>query len=36
MVEILEIPLASIEVGTDRARDFDHFWAEGLAAIIAA
>lgn len=36
MVEILEIPLASIEVGTDRARDLDPFWAEGLAAIIAA
>lgn len=36
MAEILEIPLASIEVGTDRARDLDPFWAEGLAGIIAA
>ncbi|HBD91782.1 MAG: hypothetical protein A2092_12070 [Rhodobacteraceae bacterium GWE1_64_9] len=36
MPEILELPLASIEVGTDRARDLDPFWADGLAAIIAA
>lgn len=35
MPEILELPLASIEVGTDRARDLDPFWADGLAAIIA-
>ena len=36
MPEILEVPLASIEVGNDRARELDPFWAEGLAAIIAA
>ena len=36
MSEILEIPLASIEVGTDRARDLDPAWAEGLAGSIAA
>jgi len=36
MPELIDVPLTSIEVGTDRARDLDHFWAEGLAAIIAA
>ena len=36
MPETLEVPLASIEVGNDRARELDPFWAEGLAAIIAA
>lgn len=36
MSEILELPLASIEVGTDRARDLDPAWAEGLAGSIAA
>ena len=35
MPETLEVPLASIEVGNDRARELDPFWAEGLAAIIA-
>jgi len=30
-----EIPLDLIEVGTDRARDFEPAWAEGLAALIA-
>ena len=34
MSEILELPLASIEVGTDRARDLDPAWAEGLAGSI--
>lgn len=36
MPKLLELPLTSIEVGTDRARDFDPDWAAGLAAIIAA
>ena len=36
MSEILELPLASIEVGSDRARDLDPAWAEGLAGSIAA
>ena len=35
MSELLELPLASIEVGTDRARDLDPAWVEGLSAIIA-
>ena len=34
MSEILELPLASIEVGPDRARDLDPAWAEGLAGSI--
>ena len=34
MSEILELPLASIEVGSDRARDLDPAWAEGLAGSI--
>lgn len=34
--EIHELPLASIEVGADRARDYDPAWAEALAAIIRA
>ena len=34
MSEILELPLTSIEVGTDRARDLDPAWAEGLAGSI--
>lgn len=34
MADILELPLASIEVGTDRARDLDPAWAEGLAGSI--
>ena len=33
---ILELPLTSIEVGNDRARDLDPVWAEGLAALIDA
>ncbi|WP_028710384.1 ParB/RepB/Spo0J family partition protein [Paracoccus pantotrophus] len=33
-MEILELPLASIEVGSDRARDLDPDWAEGLAGSI--
>ena len=33
-MEILELPLASIEVGSDRARDLDPDWAEGLAVLI--
>lgn len=36
MPEYLELPLAAIAVGTDRARDLDPAWAEGLAGIIAA
>ncbi|OJY36337.1 MAG: hypothetical protein BGP11_08285 [Rhodobacterales bacterium 65-51] len=36
MPKLLELPLTSIEVGTDRARDFDPDWAAGLAGIIAA
>ncbi len=36
MSDIHDIPLASIEVGTDRARELDPFWAQGLAAIIDA
>lgn len=36
MTEILQLSLAEIEVPSDRARDFDPAWAEGLAAIIAA
>lgn len=35
MPKLLELPLTSIEVGSDRARDFDPVWAEGLAGIIA-
>lgn len=35
MPKLLELPLASIEVGSDRARDFDPVWAEGLAGIVA-
>lgn len=31
-----EIPLALIEVGSDRARDFEPAWAEALAVLIAA
>lgn len=34
--EILEIPLASIEVGNDRARDLEPAWAEALASLIGA
>lgn len=34
MSNIIEIPLASIAVGTDRARDLDPMWAEGLARIV--
>ena len=34
MSNIIEIPLASIAVGTDRARNLDPVWAEGLAGII--
>ena len=34
--EILVIPLASIEVGNDRARDLEPAWAEALAALIGA
>lgn len=36
MTEQIEIPLASIEVGTDRARDLEPAWAEALAALISA
>ncbi|GHC41783.1 hypothetical protein GCM10007291_49620 [Gemmobacter nanjingensis] len=36
MPKLIELPLTSIEVGTDRARDFDPAWAAGLAGIIAA
>lgn len=35
-MNILELPLTSIEVGNDRARDLDPIWAEGLAALIDA
>ena len=35
-MNILELPLASIEVGTDRARDLDPAWVEGLAGSIEA
>lgn len=34
--DLLEIPLASIEVGDDRARDLDPAWAEALSVLIAA
>jgi len=34
--DLHEIPLASIEVGNDRARDLDPAWAEALSALIAA
>lgn len=34
MSEFLELPLASIEVGTDRARALDPAWVEGLAGMI--
>ncbi len=34
MLEIRELPLASIEVGADRARDLDPAWVEGLAGSI--
>ena len=30
-----EIPLASIDVGNDRARDLDPAWAEALSVLIA-
>ncbi len=33
---LLEIPLASIEVGNDRARDLEPAWAEALAVLIDA
>lgn len=33
-MNILELPLASIEVGTDRARDLDPAWAEALSVLI--
>lgn len=35
MSEVLYLTLDHIEVPSDRARDFDPVWAEGLAAIIA-
>ena len=35
-MNIVELPLASIEVGTDRARDLDPDWSEGLAGSIRA
>lgn len=34
MSEYLELPLASIEVGDDRARELDPAWVEGLAGSI--
>ncbi len=34
MSELLELKLASIEVGTDRAREIDPAWVEGLAGSI--
>lgn len=34
MAEIHDVLLTSIEVGADRARALDPFWAQGLAAII--
>lgn len=34
MSNLLELPLASIEVGTDRARELDPAWVEGLAGSI--
>lgn len=34
--DIHELPLASIEVAPDRARDLDPAWAEALAALIGA
>lgn len=34
MSNIIEIPLASIAVGSDRARNLDPDWAEGLARIV--
>jgi len=34
MPEYLELPLASIEAGTGRARDLDPAWVEGLAGSI--
>lgn len=36
MTDTFELPLASIEVSPDRARDIDPAWAEGLARIIEA
>ena len=33
-MEILELPLTSIEVGADRARELDPAWVEGLAGSI--
>lgn len=33
-MNIVELPLASIEVGTDRARELDPAWVEGLAGSI--
>ena len=33
-MNILELPLASIEVGTDRARDLEPAWAEALSVLI--
>ena len=36
MAKFLNIPLDKIEVPSDRARDFDPAWAEGLARIIQA
>lgn len=33
-MEILELPLASIEVGSDRARDLEPAWAEALSVLI--
>lgn len=35
-MNIVELPLASIEVGTDRARALDPAWAEALAVLIEA
>lgn len=36
MPDLMEIPLASIEVGSERARDLEPAWAEALAALIEA
>ena len=36
MPGLIEIPLASIEVGTDRARDLEPAWVEALAKLIDA
>lgn len=33
-MNIVELPLASIEVGTDRARDLEPAWAEALSVLI--